>query len=72
MKKINNNNNDNSNNKKNAEADIGIPPPSHPTTNSELLVTLYSGRKPLTNIKKSSISDTVRVLYKPLKRLIGE
>ena len=39
-------------------------------TNTELLVTLYNGRKPLTNIKKSSIPDAVRVLYTALKRLI--
>ena len=40
------------------------------TTYTELLVTLYNGRKPLTNMKKSSTSDAVRVLYTPLKRLI--
>ena len=39
-------------------------------TNTELLVTLYNGRKPLTNIKKSSIPDAVRVQYTALKRLI--
>ena len=32
------------------------------TTNMELLVTLYNGRTPLTDIKKSSISDAMRVL----------
>ena len=39
-------------------------------TNTELLVTLYNGWKPLTNIKKSSIPDAVRVQYTALKRLI--
>ena len=39
-------------------------------TNTELLVTLYNGRRPLSNIKKSFPSDAVRVLYVPLKRLI--
>ena len=39
-------------------------------TNAELLVALYNGRKPLTNIKKSSIPDAVRVLYTALKQLI--
>ena len=33
-------------------------------TNTVLLVTLYNGQKSLTNIKKSSMSDAVRVLYK--------
>ena len=32
------------------------------TTNTELLVTLHHGRKPLSNIKKSSPSDAVRAL----------
>ena len=40
------------------------------TTNTELLVTLYNDRKPLTNIKKSCILDAVWVLYTPPKRLI--
>ena len=40
------------------------------TTNTELLVTLHNGRKPLGNIKKSSPSDAVRALYTSLKRLI--
>ena len=40
------------------------------TTNTELLVTLQNGRKPLSNIKKSSPSDAVSALYTPLKRLI--
>ena len=40
-------------------------------TNTELLVTLYNGRGPLSNIKKSSLSDNVRVLYTPLKRVIN-
>ena len=40
------------------------------TTITELPVTLHNGRKPLSNIKKSSPSDAVRVLYAPLKRLI--
>ena len=40
------------------------------TTYAELLVTLYNGRKPLTNMKNSSTSDAMRVLYTPLKRLI--
>ena len=39
-------------------------------TNAELLVALYNGRKPLTNIKKSSILDAVRILYTALKQLI--
>ena len=39
-------------------------------TNTELLEALYNGRKPLTNIKKSSIPDAVRVLYTALKQLI--
>ena len=34
------------------------------TTNKELFVTIHNGRKPLSNIKKSSPSDTL------LKRLI--
>ena len=42
------------------------------TTNMELLVTLHNGRKPLSNIKKSSPSDAVRALYTPLKRLIHQ
>ena len=42
-----------------------------PTTpNTKLLLTLQNGRKPLSNIKKSSPSDAVRVVYTPLKRLI--
>ena len=40
-------------------------------TNTEPLVTLYNGKGPLSNIKKSSLSDDVRVLYTPLKRLIN-
>ena len=40
-------------------------------TNTELLVTLYNGRGPLSNIKKSSLSDNVKVLYTLLKRLIN-
>ena len=40
------------------------------TTNMELFMALYNGQKFLTNIKKSSTSDAVRVLYRPLKRLI--
>ena len=39
-------------------------------TNTELLVTLHNGRRPLSNIKKSFPSDAVRVLYVLLKRLI--
>ena len=39
-------------------------------TNTELLVTLHNGRRPLSNIKKSPASDTARALYIPLKRLI--
>ena len=39
------------------------------TTNTELLVTLHNGRKPL-NIKRRSPSDAVRVSYTPLKQLI--
>ena len=39
-------------------------------TNTELLEALYNGRKPLTNIKKSSIPDAVRILYTALKQLI--
>ena len=39
-------------------------------TNTELLVTLHNGRKPLSNIKKSSPSDAVRALHTSLKRLI--
>ena len=42
------------------------------TTNTKLLVTLNNGQKPLTNIKKSSISDAVRVLYMPQKLLIHQ
>ena len=41
-----------------------------PTTNTELLVSLHNGRKPLSNIKKDSPSYAVTVLYAPLKRLI--
>ena len=42
-----------------------------PTTpNTKLLLTLQNGLKPLSNIKKSSPSDAVRVVYTPLKRLI--
>ena len=37
------------------------------TINTELLVTLYKGRKWLTNITKSSISGVVWVLYALLK-----
>ena len=33
------------------------------TTNPELPVTLYNGRKPLTNVTKSSTSDAAWVLY---------
>ena len=40
------------------------------TTNTELLMTLHNGRKPLSNIKKSSYSDIFRALYTSLKRLI--
>ena len=40
------------------------------TTNTELLVTLHNGRKPLNNIKRRSPSDAVRVSYTPLKQLI--
>ena len=40
------------------------------TTNTKLLVTLHNGWKPLTNIKKMSISDAVRILYMPQKWLI--
>ena len=40
------------------------------TTNTELLVILHNGWKPLSNIKKSFSSDAVRVLYTLLKRLI--
>ena len=40
------------------------------TTNTELLVTLRSGRMPECNIKKSSPSDAVAALYTPLKQLI--
>ena len=40
------------------------------TTNTELLVTLQNGRKPLSNIKKSSPSDAASALYTPLKQLI--
>ena len=40
------------------------------TTNMELLVTLCNRQKPLTNTKKSSISDAMRVLGTPLKHLI--
>ena len=40
------------------------------TTNTKLLVTLHNGWKPLTNIKKMSISDAVKVLYMPQKWLI--
>ena len=39
-------------------------------TNTELLVTLHNGRRPLSNIKKSPASDAARALYMPLKRLI--
>ena len=35
-------------------------------------MTLYNGRGPLSNIKKSSLSDDVRVLYTPLKQLIDD
>ena len=42
------------------------------TTNTKLLVTLNNGQKPLTNIKKCSISDAVRVLYMPQKLLIHQ
>ena len=41
-----------------------------PTKNTELLVKLHNDKKPLTNTKKSSISDAVRVLNTPLKYLI--
>ena len=44
----------------------GMPTP----TNTELLVTLHNGQKPFSNIKRSSSSDAVRVLYTPLKRFI--
>ena len=40
------------------------------TTNTELFVALHNGRKPLSNLKKSSPSDAVTALYTPLKRLI--
>ena len=39
-------------------------------TNTELLVTLHNGRRPLSNIKKSPASDPARALYMPLKWLI--
>ena len=39
-------------------------------TNTELLVILHNGRKPLSIIKNSSSSDAVRALYMPLKQLI--
>ena len=39
-------------------------------TNTELLVTLHNGRRPLSNIKRSSPSDAGRTLYMPLKWLI--
>ena len=39
-------------------------------TNTELLVTLHNGRRPLSNIKKSPTADAVRALEMPLKRLI--
>ena len=45
---------------------------SSTTTNTELLLTSYNGQKPLSNIKKSSISDAVRVQYMPLKWLIHQ
>ena len=40
------------------------------TNNTELLVTLHNGRKPLSNIKQSSDSDAVKALCRSLKRLI--
>ena len=43
---------------------------AHATTNNELFVTLNKGLKPLTNIKKGSISDVVWFLYAPLRWLI--
>ena len=45
---------------------------SSTTTNTELLLTSYNGQKPLSNIKKSSISDAVRVQYMPQKWLIHQ
>ena len=39
-------------------------------TNTELLVTLHNGRRPLNDIKKSLASDAARALYMPLKRFI--
>ena len=41
------------------------------TTNTELLVTLYSGQKLLTNITKSSLSDAAWVLYAPMNTCNG-
>ena len=38
--------------------------------NTELLMTLYNGQRPLTNIKNNSTSHAVGVLYTPLKWLI--
>ena len=40
------------------------------TTNPELPVTLYNGRKPLTNVTKSSTSDAAWVLYAAYSALI--
>ena len=40
------------------------------TTNTELLVTLHNSWKSLSNIKKSSPSDVVRVLFTSQKRFI--
>ena len=40
------------------------------TTNTELLMTLHNGRNTLSNIKKSSLTTSVRVLYTTPKRLI--
>ena len=34
-------------------------------TNTELLVTLRNGRRPLSNIKKNPTSDAARALYMP-------
>ena len=41
-------------------------------TSTELLVTLYTGRKLLSNVKKSTHSNAARTPYMPLKRLIHD
>ena len=42
------------------------------TTKMKVLVTLYNGRIPLSNIKKCSPSGAVRVLCMPLKGVIHQ